>query len=897
MRLYIDGTLNGETTFSGKIELGPFPSDGTAVFMTHGTGPGYDKKDDMKAQLHLLCNAHLDPYWLWDWEEGAAAAVSTFRAAADCCELDPSFIFCHNEALLYQWVEQFEPVLFERIRQLVQAGRWHIMGGWHVQPDCNLPCGEAFARQILIGKRWFLEKFAVEPRTAINFDPFGHTRGLVQLLKKGGHDSYIICRPSNTDCPLPAEAFTWVGYDGSEITVQRCRSYNSPLGKAAEAVQQAAEQVLTDQLAVGLKLWGVGNHGGGPSRQDVCDLEKLLAAASAGAVEISHSTPEAFFAALRASGTPLPQVERDLNSWAVGCYTSQIRIKQKNRLLENELWATEKMLTNAAMQTLLSYPTEPLRDVMRDLAVAQFHDILPGSSVQSVEDAGIRLFDHGLEILSRLKARAFFALAAGQPAAVEGEIPVLIYNPHPWQMHGVWECEFMLADQNRKDEFTVATVYRNGQELPTQIEKEASNLTLDWRKRVVFTAELAPSSMNRFDCKLARLSARPRPQVTTAENLFHFDNGTVCVDIDLTTGLLTRYAVAGDEYLRPNACRLLVIADNEDPWGMRVNGFRHLAGTFALLSSDAAARLSGLRPGNRPAAVRVIEDGPVRTVVEALFGFNDSYAVQTYKLPKSGADVEIQIRVFWNEKDHLLKWSVPTCFPNSGCLGQVACGVESLATDGRELVAQQWLMAADVTAERAVSVLNDGVYGADCQNGELRVTLLRSPAYSAHPIDDRPLVPQDRFTPRIDQGERLYNFRLQGGGLAERLARVDSEALLFNQKPMTLSFFPAGGGTLALPGATIDDPTVQLQAFKQAEDGHGWIARLFNPTAATRSATLAVAPLGVATLIAFSPFELKTLRISPDGGTVVETDLIERPLRTQPKELLTHSTKGCKAHG
>ena len=116
--------------------------------------------------------------WLWEWEEGAAAAVSTFRTAADMCEEFEGFVFNHNESLLYQWIQEYEPALFERIRRLVKLGRWHIMGGWHVQPDCNMPSGESFVRQMLIGKTYFMEKFGVEPRTAINFDPFGHTRGI-----------------------------------------------------------------------------------------------------------------------------------------------------------------------------------------------------------------------------------------------------------------------------------------------------------------------------------------------------------------------------------------------------------------------------------------------------------------------------------------------------------------------------------------------------------------------------------------------------------------------------------------------------------------------------------------------------------------------------------------------
>jgi alpha-mannosidase len=215
--------------------------------------------------MHLVCNAHLDPVWQWPWEEGAAAAISTFRVAADLCDSFDGFVFNHNEAILYRWVEEYEPALFARIQRLVAAGRWHIMGGWYLQPDCNMPSGESFVRQILLGKVYFREKFAVEPTTAINFDSFGHTRGLVQILAKSGYDSYLFCRPDRDVLPLPANDFTWAGYDGSTITAHRSiEFYNSALGHADDKIRRWLDKCRDHPVA--LCLWGIGNHGGGHSR-------------------------------------------------------------------------------------------------------------------------------------------------------------------------------------------------------------------------------------------------------------------------------------------------------------------------------------------------------------------------------------------------------------------------------------------------------------------------------------------------------------------------------------------------------------------------------------------------------------------------------------------------------
>ena len=165
-------------------------------------------------EVHLICNAHIDPIWQWDWQEGVSVVLSTFRSAVNLAgEFD--YIFCHNEVTVYKYVEEYDQPLFADICRLVKEGKWHIMGGWYLQPDCNMPSGESFVRQILEGKRYFMSRFGVFPTTAINFDPFGHTRGLVQIMKKCGQDSYIHCRPHQGECPLPTNQFLWRGFDGS----------------------------------------------------------------------------------------------------------------------------------------------------------------------------------------------------------------------------------------------------------------------------------------------------------------------------------------------------------------------------------------------------------------------------------------------------------------------------------------------------------------------------------------------------------------------------------------------------------------------------------------------------------------------------------------------------------
>ena len=208
-------------------------------------------------------------------------------------------------------------------------------------------------------------------------------------------------------------------------------------------------------------------------------------------------------------------------------------------------------------------------------------------------------------------------------------------------------------------------------------------------------------------------------------------------------------------------------------------------------------------------------------------------------------------------------------------VGQVAYGVGELPTNGDEAVAQKWVAVVDRASDRALTCINDGSYGSDFSAGELRLTLLHSPAYAALPIFDRPLVPQDRFTPRIDQGERLFHFWLNAGPAGDRLQAVDREAIVKNEKPFALSFFPHGGEARPKPGLLVDDRVVQVTAFKQAEDGRGYIIRLFEPTGQARATTLSLPGLDFSVPVSLNGFEIKTLRLDPAARTVTETDLLE----------------------
>lgn len=820
--------------------------------------------------VHLLCNSHLDPVWLWEWPEGAGEALALARTVCDLCEEFDGFVFNRNEAQFYEWIEEYDPALFERIGKLIAAGCWHVMGGWYLQPDCNVPSGESLVRQVLVGRRYFREKFGVDPTTAVNVDSFGHARGLVQVLAGCGYDSYLFCRPKPGEAALPGAEFTWVGFDGSEVTAAVAEShYNSPPGDAALKIE---EWLHRDACKPVRQIpWGVGNHGGGPSRRDLRDIAGMMAAMAD--VRVFHSTPEAYFADLRDRGGELPWHAADLNPWAVGCYTSMMRLKRRHRRLENELFMAEKMASTAWAQGLMEYPATELAAATRSLLANQFHDILGGTSIPSAEETALDDLGHGLTLVARIRTRAFFALAGGQKAGRAGSHPILVYNPHPFPVRTLVECEVQPAWPDRADLYGIPEVRAGRMHVPSQAEQQESNINEDHRKRVVFLANLEPGRMNRFDCRFVKAARKPAARARIKGGILRFRTADIDVVLNARTGLIDRFRVGGQDYLTPDACRPLVMHDSADPWGMTVSNFRRRAGRFRLMNQKEAARFAGVSADRLP-AVRIIEDGSVRTVVEGLFRYGDSAICQRYKLPRHGREIEVEMRVLWQEKDRMLKLAIPTPWKTGRLRGQVACGVQDFA-NGDEVVAQKWLAVLSGNAARALTVINDSTYGCDFETGELRVSLLRSPAHAGHPTGrGRPIVRQDRFTPRIDQGEHLFRFWLNGGPARERLTAIDREALARNERPYALAYGPPGESQPPAAGPVLSDSAVQVVAFKRAEGSNDRIVRLFEPTGRHRATTLTVDCCAVSARIRMKPYELKTIRISP-RGRIREVGLLE----------------------
>lgn len=788
-------------------------------------------------RIHMICNAHIDPIWQWDWPEGVSATLSTFYSAVLLCD-EFDYIFCHNEVTVYKYIEEYAPELFEKIKALVKMGKWHIMGGWYLQPDCNMISGESAVRQIREGQRYFKEKFGVLPTTAINLDPFGHSVGLVQVVKKCGQDSYLFMRPYSSELSLPSDQFIWKGLDGSEIKATRITGgYNSPLGKSAESLRNKTKwQPFSSCVA----LWGVGNHGGGPSRKDLNDIKNELLTDTS--VKYIHSTPEQFFKEIE----PKDIVDYSLHISMPGCYSSMYRVKKLHAQLENEISMAENIASVAYAKGLLtSYPEKELKNATEDLLNAQFHDVLPGSSVQCGEEAGIRYLNHGMLEAERVKIKAFFALSSNQEIAKEGEYPVVIYNPHPYELCDNVECEFSLADQNWNEAiYSHITVKdENGNTVPYQVIKEESNLTLDWRKRIIFKASLKPMSLTRYSVYVDFQDSKKSNRVSE----FVFDNGRKHVEIDEKTGLLKSYKIDGVEYIS-NGFSLCSFDDNSDPWGMGKNQLIRMGTNEKPFIPSANP--SGVFKGMK--TVQVVENGDIYLGIEAFFECDSTRARILYKVYKNNDDIDIDVTLYLGDIDKIIKLKLPI-LQGGELIGQTAFGTDKLFMDGRENVSHRFV-AVD-TKKGCLALLNTGVYGSHFENDCLYMSLARGVTYCAHPIGERELIPSDRFTKKIDQGENNYSFRLTFVS-RDKLERKTEE---FIKKPYALNIFPIPARKKSnIPlDISIGGDIIALPTVKKAYDKNALIFRLLNNTPECVESFIKVNECELK--LSFGKYEIKTV--------------------------------------
>ena len=422
--------------------------------------------------VRIVGNSHIDMAWLWPWTETVEVVRNTFQSVLDLMREYPDFKFTMSSARTYEWMQEKYPDLFKQIEQRVKEGRWEIIGGMWVEPDLNMPDGESLVRQILVGKRYFQKNFGVDVKIGWNPDSFGYNYQLPQIYKKSGMDYFVTQKLmwAHEFTTFPYKLFWWQSPDGSRLLTYFPHDYADGIDAEPLASQVAVwmpsiyGKTIPDKPEM-MHLYGVGDHGGGPTRV-MLDHAEQLRAPDAVFPKLEFSFARDFFSDLekKLPNMQVPTWDGELYfQYHRGVFTTQAETKRRIRRAEETVLNAEKFASLASLYGR-PYPQDGMEMTWKNLLFDHFHDIMPGSGIavnyldakRNLEDVDRAANDVTMGSLREIAAHV----------NTQGEgVPVLIFNPLSWPRTEVTELEAQLPAPAKQ----IEVVDSNGKPAESQL--------------------------------------------------------------------------------------------------------------------------------------------------------------------------------------------------------------------------------------------------------------------------------------------------------------------------------------------------------------------------------------------------------------------------------------------
>lgn len=803
----------------------------------------------MKRVLHMIGNAHIDPVWLWRWQDGFSEIRATFRSALERMKEYPEFIFTCAGGSYYEWIERNEPEMFQEIKERVKQGRWCIVGGWWIQPDCNIPCGESFARQALYAQRFYMEKFGVMARTGYNVDSFGHSGSLPKILRMSGMNYYVYMRPGIHEKSYPGFSFIWQSPEGKSVVASRIPFEYCTWGKQLrEHIARCAEEVRDEN---GLMcFYGVGNHGGGPTKENIESIREL---SGQNETTLLFSTPDRFFETLDQKN--LPVVNGDLLHHASGCYAAHSGVKRWNRQAENRLLTAEKWSVAAYVLLKKEYPAENIKKAWKKALFNQFHDILAGTSILEAYQDAQEDFGYALSVSGEHLNDALQTLAGEMDIPFEeGVRPYVVFNPHGF------EARYPVQLETPSVRTPMRLLDSCGNAVPFQMT--AASAAAHGRAKLCFVAQVPAMGWQVY-----RLTPAPDLQEDTAQDNAEGETGLVLenefvrVLFDSDQGLNTVFFKASEAQMLRAPVRLDVMEDLSDTWSHGVLRYDRHVGTMNVCS------------------VRVIEAGPVLKTIRAEYAYQNSTLTQDYTLYQGVEELFVHCCVNWQETQKVLKMHIPFAYNYARVAAQAPFGYADRAQGGDEYPMQEWVDLTGVAKQggtllSGMSVLNDGKYAYSADACALDMTLLRSPYYANH---EPFVVENDMNYPVIDRGEQRFDLALLAHEGSFAFGNTEQEAMLMNA-PLIIApeSFHAGSLKDRDSFLSLEAKHTVIDAVKMPEDGQeNIIIHLHETARQEENITLQLPSIGLSQTFSIQPGQIRVLRVNLSTGQMTENDLIE----------------------
>jgi alpha-mannosidase len=815
-----------------------------------------------QAQVTLAGNAHIDAAWLWPRSETIDVVKRTFTTALQLMNEYPDYTYTQSAAQYTEWMADKYPELNAQIKQRVKEGRWEIVGGMWVEPDLNLPGGESLVRQLLVGQRYFQQQYGVTARIGWNPDSFGYNWQLPQIYKRSGMDYFVTQKMHWNDTnQLPFRLFWWESPDGSKVLTYFPTDYVhdnvNPTRISADFAESAQRNPGTTKM---LDLYGIGDHGGGPTRSMLDQADQWIAAGNAGkaAVPAMHyGTAQKFFTGVEGNLNPAsPEWNYDriakgytapaasaAGQWGIptwkdelyfeyhrGVFTTQAAHKRNMRESETKTLDAEMLASTAwvlgrsqpaGMFSYQQYPAVELTENWKKITFNQFHDLAAGSGIAVIYRDAQKDFTEVFRSDREITQAAMDMVAAVADTRVKSGVPVIVFNNSAWPRSEVVRIPVTLS------------------------ETAASIQIYDAANKMVGTQTAFDDPLTRRDAVLVRVDNVPpmgyrilhaaagktqTPELTDlkiddedSKPSITLSNSKLRVSVDRKTGCITSLITVATnlEMIAPSMC------------ANQLQTFKDTPKQYDAWNVDPGT-LDHMTPITGVDEVRRLERGPARASILVKRSWQSSKFTQVISLDAGADTVRIESDIDWHETHVLLKAAFPLTASSGKATFEIPFGSIDRPTTRNnsfekaqfEVPALRWADLGDT--HQGLSVLNDSKYGYDAVGNTLRLTLLRSPTWP---------------DPDADRGPQHFVYALYPHAGSWKTAETVRQGYELNDPMTAMQVMPHTGSLPAEHSfGSVENPNVILTAIKKAEDADALVYRMYEFRGDATEVKLHVAP-------------------------------------------------------
>jgi len=784
------------------------------------------KPDLQGTSVSLTGNAHIDAAWLWPWTETVDVVHRTFGTALQLMHEYPQYTYTQSAAAYNQWMFEKYPSLHQQIVDRVKEGRWEMVGGMWVEPDLNMPDGESLVRQLLIGKRYFKEKFGADVRIGWNPDSFGYNWQLPQIYKKSGIDYFVTQKMMWNDTnQLPLKLFWWQSPDGSRVLTYFPHDYVNEIDPVRIATDIDVARKRNPGARLMMHLYGIGDHGGGPTRTMLdsgihwTDSARVIPAMKFGTAQSFFSSIETQldtehapvwnYKVLAGGGGGLPAAPAGKLSLPVwndelyfeyhrGVMTTQANHKRNMRASEEQLLNAEKY-SSLAWLSGTPYPQARLTEAWQKALFNQFHDLAAGSGIGVLYQDSQRDFDVVRWTTEEATTKALGAISSQVRTNGAAGTPVMVFNPLGWARTDLATFDVQLPTPSKT---RISVLDTEGKPLPFQV---LSKNTATRSYRLLVEVKNAPS----LGYKILRVN----PDGASATTDLHADgltleNSLLRVTVDGQTGCVKSLYNKESKFesIATGGC------------GNQLQTFQDTPKDYDAWNIDAGfdKQMTTL---DKADSVELVEKGPLRATIRVARTWQNSKFVQDISLYAGLGRVDVANNIEWHETHVLLKAAFPLAASSTQATYEIPFGsIERPTTRNNsweaakfEVPALRWADLGD--GANGFSLINESKYGYDAKDNVLRLSLLRSPTWP---------------DPEADRGHHQFTYSLYPHAGDWKQALTVRRGYEFNY-PLRAQQVEAHDGSLpaehSFAGVTGDN--VALTAVKKAEDSDALLFRIY----------------------------------------------------------------------